>query len=157
MLKAPWPCSPRTSLLPGFLHMAQWFGIIILLASYLRASGGGTWRPPVHEKLQQSWQNHLCHWSEWSRGLPRFKRWSHRCRPLPEGGWHDHGAEEHEDEMLSDRLWKNVECHGRPGGCLAVPCQSQLTQVTAPVPLPPQLHPPSLTSRGEFETAMVGM
>lgn len=142
MLKSPWPCSPRTSLLPGFLYVAQWFGIIIFLVSYLRASGGGTWRPPVPEKPQQSWQNHLCHWSKWSRGLPRFKRWRHRFRPLPEGGWHNHGAEEHEDEMPSDRLQKNVECYGRPGGCLAVLCQSPLTQVTAAVPVPPQLHGP---------------
>lgn len=110
---------------------------------------------PSPRKTTAGWQNHLCHWSKWSRGLPRFKRWRHRFRPLPEGGWHNHGADEHEDEMPSDRLQKNVERHGRPGGCsavLSIPAHPGHGCSACPSPTPR-----SLISRGEPETAMVGM
>ncbi|KAL0607050.1 hypothetical protein AAY473_023652 [Plecturocebus cupreus] len=40
------------------------------------------------------------------RACPRFKRGNHRCHLVPKGGWHDHDAEELEDEMPSDHLRK---------------------------------------------------
>lgn len=141
MLKSPWPCSPRTSLLPGFLHVAQWFGIIILLVSYLRASGGGTWRPPVPEKPQQV-----------GRITCAIGQSGHGACPDSRGGGTDSTHCLREDGTITVQMSTRMRCHQTVfrkmwnvmAGQVAAWqfYQSPLTQVTAAVPVPPQLHSP---------------